>query len=57
MKYKIIKDNNAFGIKEIVTEQIIKTFAKRDNANKYMTHLNSGGGFAAGLTFMLKKVA
>ena len=43
--YKMVEDNNTFGIYEIATEQVIKTFTDRNEARKFLRHVNLGGGF------------
>jgi hypothetical protein len=43
--YKMIEDNNTFGIYEIATEQVIKTFRDKTEARAFLRHLNLGGGF------------
>lgn len=43
--YKMVEDNNTFGVYEIATEQVIKTFTDRNEARKFLRHVNLGGGF------------
>lgn len=43
--YKMVEDNATFGIYEIATEQVIKTFTDRSEARKFLRHVNLGGGF------------
>lgn len=43
--YKIVEQKNSYGVYEIATEQIIKTFTDFSEARKFLRHLNLGGGF------------
>lgn len=43
--YKMIEDINTFGVYEIATEQVIKTFKDKTEARKFLRHVNLGGGF------------
>ena len=62
MNYKIeqVKEANCsvYSVKEIKTDQIIRTYKVWKKAKQLMKHLNNGGGFAGWTpSFFLKKVA
>lgn len=45
MNYVIQKIDAKFGVFETHTEQLIKYFDKKEEARKFLRHLNLGGGF------------
>jgi len=53
MNYKLVQTS----VVETKTEQVIKTFNDRNEAKKFMRHLNLGGGFDSWTpSFILKNI-
>jgi hypothetical protein len=58
MNYKITNTAGNYSIHETQTEQIIKSFQSKDEAKKFLRHLNFGGSFDGWTpSFMLKKIS
>ena len=45
MNYKIVNENHKFAVREVKTDQNLEVFKTKDDARKFMRHLNLGGSF------------